>query len=495
MSSTTDRPLEEPAEEPFAEHFVLGRPLGRGGLADVHRALDLRTGRTVAVRVLRDELRDEPGVAEVFCAGALAAARVSHPHVLTVHEVVVDHDPPYVVTDVVDGLDLEDVLRRDGPLAPRRVVRLMRQIAGAVDALHAAGVVHGDLKPSNVLVAPLDRGEEHAWVIDVAAEQPGDDPAGEQGDRPVLVTAAYLAPERRRGGAGTPASDVYALGCLALELLTGERPRPRGGPGLPDGSGVELDDVRGGPGPGVLAVIGAAVARSPARRPTSAADLVDRLEAAVGDPDAPVPRRRVALVGAAGLVALLLAAGWFARVLVDHREPARIPGPEAVLLDGSMRWQERRGFRVAIPRGWRSETDDLRASDARWVNRWVQPGTNRFVEIDRLEPRTTTYSQNAGFLDQTRRGTPYYERVSMEETVVAGRGAISWAFRDREGDQIVTRYELLFDRGIEGYAILVGGDASFSALSTFARRIGETLETTSAGAATDASGNLVGDDG
>ncbi|MEV4419108.1 serine/threonine-protein kinase [Patulibacter sp. NPDC049589] len=492
MSATTDPGMQHGADAPFAGRFVLGRALGRGGLADVHQALDLRTGRTIAVRILREPLRQEPGVAEVFVAGARAAARATHPHVLPIHEIDAEHDPPFVVTDIVDGHDLEDLLRRDGPFAPRRAVRLLRQIGSAVDALHEAGVVHGDLKPSNVLVAALPRGEEHAWVIDVAAEQPDDDE--EPGDLPVLVTEAYLAPERRGGGPATVASDVYALACLALELLTDERPVPRTGPVIPGTPGVEIATDRRELPVAVRTVLEDGLSRATGRRPASAADLVDRLEAAAAAPDATGPRRYRGRRTAALLagVVVLLAAGWGGHAVVEGRTAASIPGPESVLLDGTLRWQERKGFRVAVPRGFRAETTDLQASSARWVNRWTEPGTGRFVEIDRLQPRTTTYSQNAAFLDGTRRATPYYERVSMEETVVAGRGAISWAFRDREGDAIVPRVEILFDRGIEGYAFLVGGSGSFGGLLAFARRIAETLETTSSGAATDASGNLVG---
>lgn len=201
--------------------------IGAGGMADVHRARDLVLERTVAVKLLR-------AGSDVLTASARARneiavlAGLSHPSLVTLLDARLSPGrASYLVMELVPGQTLAERLR-SGPLEPAEVSQLARELGSALETVHAAGVVHRDVKPSNVLVAPPSQpgAPFHAKLTDFGVASLMD---GTRITAPGVVvgTAAYFAPEQLRGEAVTPAADIYALGLLLLECLTGDRAYPQ----------------------------------------------------------------------------------------------------------------------------------------------------------------------------------------------------------------------------------------------------------------------------
>ena len=189
-------------------------------MGDVYRATDTQLGRTVAIKVLADRYADDGSVRERFKREALAAARLSSsPNIVTIFDVGDSDGHPFIVMELLEGGTLGDRLRDGGAQDPADVLRWLAQAAGAIDEAHAAGVVHRDVKPGNLLLN--SRGEVSVADFGVASAV-GLDSMTMTGT--VLGTAGYLSPEQARGERATPASDRYALGVVAFELLTGERP-------------------------------------------------------------------------------------------------------------------------------------------------------------------------------------------------------------------------------------------------------------------------------
>jgi eukaryotic-like serine/threonine-protein kinase len=193
--------------------------LARGGMGDVYRATDTSLGRIVAIKVLSERYAHDGEVRRRFKNEGLAAARLSNaPHTVTIFDVGEAEEQPYIVMEYLEGGSLEDRLNRGQP-ATGDVLRWLDQAAVALDAGHAAGVVHRDVKPGNLLL----NGRGDVYVADFGvASAAGLDSLTITGT--VLGTAGYLSPEQAQGQRATPASDRYALGVVAYELLTGRRP-------------------------------------------------------------------------------------------------------------------------------------------------------------------------------------------------------------------------------------------------------------------------------
>src|SRR5438552_1604441 len=189
-------------------------------MGDIYRATDSTLGRAVAVKVLAERYAEDDAVRSRFTREALAAARLSgQPNTVTIFDVGEHNERPYIVMEYLSGGSLDETLRRDGGQSPEQVFAWLGQAARALDAAHAKGVVHRDVKPANLL---LDR-EGNVHVADFGiASATGLDSLTMTGT--VMGTAGYLAPEQAQGERATPASDRYALGIVAYELLTGVRP-------------------------------------------------------------------------------------------------------------------------------------------------------------------------------------------------------------------------------------------------------------------------------
>jgi serine/threonine-protein kinase len=199
--------------------YRVGRRLGEGGMAVVHLGHDLVLGRDVAVKTLRPQFAADPAVRGRFNREAHAAASLAHPNVIDVYDVGEENGVPFIVMELVRGQSLKEIVAAEAPFHPDDVAALLTQVAAALDYAHARGYVHRDVKPGNILL------DEHSRVrvVDFGiAKGLADTDLTEDGGG--FGTAAYLSPEQAAGLMATPASDVYSLGVVAFELITGQLP-------------------------------------------------------------------------------------------------------------------------------------------------------------------------------------------------------------------------------------------------------------------------------
>jgi protein kinase-like protein len=197
--------------------------VGSGGMGLVYRAEQRILGRTVALKVIRPEIADSGGYRERFLREARFAAAVDDPYVVSVFDAGEQDGRLYLAMQWVDGLDLATLLDREQRLAPERAVRIGVQLAQALQAVHDAGLVHRDVKPSNVLVRDIG-GHDHAYLTDFGIAKAPAAPDSLTRTGSVIGTPGYLSPEQIRGQQPGPRSDLYALGCVMFEALTGQRP-------------------------------------------------------------------------------------------------------------------------------------------------------------------------------------------------------------------------------------------------------------------------------
>jgi serine/threonine-protein kinase len=247
-------------------------------MSTVYRARDLSLDRIVAVKVALDPLLErDPVYAARFKREARAAAAINHPGVATIYDAGADGATRYIVMECVEGRDLAHVLRDEGPLEPARAANIAEQVAGTLAAAHAAGIVHRDIKPGNVMVGPGDR----VKVLDFGIARTQDGVTLTQ-TASVLGTAPYMSPEQAMGQPADARSDIYSLGCVLYEMLTGKPPFMADLP-----AAVLHQHVRVMPkpphelNPAVPAALDALVlemlAKDPGDRPQTAAEVRDRL--------------------------------------------------------------------------------------------------------------------------------------------------------------------------------------------------------------------------
>ena len=194
--------------------------LGKGGMGEVWRAHDTETDRVVALKVLPLYLAQDEVFRRRFQREAHAAASLSEPHVVPIHRYGEIDGRLYVDMRLIEGRDLDSILA-DGPLAPNRAVLVVEQIGAALNAAHKAGLVHRDVKPSNILIGDMD----FAYLIDFGIAQ-ASQYTNLTASGSMIGTWAYMAPERFSTGRGDAASDTYSLACVLYECLTGTRPYP-----------------------------------------------------------------------------------------------------------------------------------------------------------------------------------------------------------------------------------------------------------------------------
>jgi len=209
----------------FGDRYQVGDTLGFGGMSEVHRGRDLRLGRDVAVKVLRADLARDPSFQARFRREAQNAASLNHPAIVAVYdtgETAGETGPvPYIVMEYVDGDTLRDVLKREGPMAPRRAMEIVADVCAALDFSHRHGIVHRDVKPANIM---LNRAGAVKVMDFGIARAVSDGQATMTATSAVIGTAQYLSPEQARGESVDARSDVYATGCVLYELLTGQPP-------------------------------------------------------------------------------------------------------------------------------------------------------------------------------------------------------------------------------------------------------------------------------
>lgn len=275
--------------------FTIETVIGAGAFGTVYRGRQLGLDRPVAIKVPTQAIASDPIMAKRFAREATSAARVDHPGVVTIYAVgALSDGRPYLVMELVRGESLDKILR-DGPIAPARALRIIRSIASALSETHAADVVHRDLKPSNIVWRRDRNGDDLITIVDfgIAASKPGTADATRLTIGGLLGTPHYMSPEQAHGDQVDARSDIYALGCLLFELVTGKPPF--------DGSGFEIllaHMGRPAPPPSELnASVPRAIdrlcetwlAKQPEQRPASADDVVQAVDATLAELAATAP--------------------------------------------------------------------------------------------------------------------------------------------------------------------------------------------------------------
>ena len=209
-------------DEVIADRYELEELVGTGGMSSVYKARDRLLERNVALKVLHPHYSDDAEYVERFRREARSVAQLSHPHIVTVIDRGEDQGQQFIVFEFIDGENLKELIGRFGPLPVRRAVELALEIADALAFAHDHGLVHRDVKPQNVLLTP----DGDAKVTDFGIARSLDVEQGVTQAGTVLGTSNYLSPEQASGQPVTPATDVYSLGVVLYELLTGEVPFP-----------------------------------------------------------------------------------------------------------------------------------------------------------------------------------------------------------------------------------------------------------------------------
>nr|WP_240926806.1 Stk1 family PASTA domain-containing Ser/Thr kinase [Rhodococcus kroppenstedtii] len=280
----------------MSARYDLGEILGFGGMSEVHLARDGRLDRDVAIKVLRQDLARDPTFYLRFRREAQNAAALNHPAIVAVYdtgEAETETGPlPYIVMEYVDGETLRDIVRSEGPMAPKRAMEVIADVCAALDFSHRNGIVHRDVKPANVMINRAGAVKVMDFGI---ARAIADSSSPMTQTAAVIGTAQYLSPEQARGEQVDARSDVYSLGCVLFEILTGEPPftgdspvavayqHVREDPRLPSSVNTEV--------PGALdSIILKAMSKNPANRYQSAADMRSDLIRVLGGqrPSAPV---------------------------------------------------------------------------------------------------------------------------------------------------------------------------------------------------------------
>ena len=285
----------------LGERYRLRARLAVGGMGEVWRATDELLDRDVAVKVLKEELTSDPGFLERFRGEARHSAALSHANIASTYDYGEAAASAYLVMELVPGEPMSDLLSRRGSLPPEETMALLAQAAAGLSVAHDVGVVHRDVKPGNLMVTPDGRVKVTDFGIARAADAA---PLTRTGQ--VMGTAQYLAPEQAMGHPATPAGDVYALGVIAHEALTGSRPFTG-----ESQVAIAMAQINQDPPPlppslpeGVRQLVERCMAKDPARRPADAGAFRDVARAlAAGDEG-----RALGLLGVAGAAAAAAAA-------------------------------------------------------------------------------------------------------------------------------------------------------------------------------------------
>lgn len=353
----------------LGSRYRLVRKLGTGGSASVFLADDERLGRHVAVKLLHQRF-DSPAPARIEREARQVAA-LSHPNVVQIHDVVVDGDDAYIVMEYVAGTPLDEILREEGPCSEERTIELGLMLASALEAAHAEGIVHRDVKPSNVLVRP----DGTAKLADFGTARTGQgDTLTQEGT--LIGSAAYVAPEQVQGGDVDHRADLYALGILLYEALTGERPFEGDSVAATVIQRLHRDPLPPSTHRDVSAPLEAVILRSMSRDradryPDAAALAADLRSLARGPADVtqPMPglvaaRRRPRLhrvlggsaLGLALVLGAALVSGWGSAVgtpedaIVTGTATAGVPELRGMTIQGATRKAEAAGFTVRSTR-------------------------------------------------------------------------------------------------------------------------------------------------
>jgi serine/threonine-protein kinase len=270
--------------------YELRSLIGAGGMGEVYRAYDMRKGRMVALKLLRRQLAVDPVFRERFRRESHLAARLQEPHVIPVHDFGEIDGVLFIDMRLVDGRSLKELLAAQGPLEPKRAAAITAQVGSALDAAHADGLVHRDVKPENVLLTA----DDFAYLVDFGIAHAESDPSLTASGS-VIGSSDYMAPERFSGGRVGPWTDVYSLACVLYECLTGTPPFESAGP--PQVMSAHL--LSPPPRPSIMRrgvdrefddVIALGMAKQPGARFSSTGELARAASAAASSIPPPLPR-------------------------------------------------------------------------------------------------------------------------------------------------------------------------------------------------------------
>jgi len=281
--------------------FEIVRELGKGGMGVVYLAEDRRLGRQVALKVIAPDLAHDREFQRRFEAEARSAAAIDHPNAVAVYSAGSADGSLFIAMRLIEGTDLRRALAESGPLDPTAAMQVIAEVAAALDAAHAAGLVHRDVKPANILLN-TEPGEGTSYLTDFGLTR-GRHGSSEQltGTGQWIGTLDYVAPEQMAGGRVDARTDVYALGCVLYEMLAGSVPF----------TGNEMQKLWGKANEAIPAlpastsahpfdpVVARATARNPDQRFLSAGDLARAAAAAAGEDSAPLTERSIATGAAA----------------------------------------------------------------------------------------------------------------------------------------------------------------------------------------------------
>jgi serine/threonine-protein kinase len=295
----------------LSDRYELGDILGFGGMSEVHLARDIRLHRDVAVKVLRADLARDPSFYLRFRREAQNAAALNHPSIVAVYDTGEAETPsgplPYIVMEYVDGVTLRDIVHTDGPLPPRRAIEIIADACQALNFSHRAGIIHRDVKPANIMISTTNAVKVMDFGIARAIADSGNSVTQTAA---VIGTAQYLSPEQARGETVDARSDVYSLGCVLYEILTGEPPFSGDSPVAVAYQHVREDPIppskrHAGISADLDAVVLKALAKNPDNRYQTAAEMrADLVRVHNGEaPDAPkvfTDAERTSLLAATG---------------------------------------------------------------------------------------------------------------------------------------------------------------------------------------------------
>jgi serine/threonine-protein kinase len=441
-----------PADE-FAGCRIEG-VLGRGGMGVIYRATELRLGRPVALKLIATEQASDPDVRSRFEREARLTAAIDHPNVIPVYAAGEEDGHLYLVMRYVPGTDLQALLRREGRLAPARAASVVAQVADALDAAHAAGLVHRDVKPANVLIA-----DEHVYLSDfgITRVQSAETRITDSGGW--IGTVDFMAPEHLRGEPTDARADVYGLGCVLYTALTGTPPFRR--ETVPATITAHLHEPPPRPSEALGVpetfdtVIARALAKDPSRRYPSAGDLGRAARAAAAGQVRDTARGSVATGAAtpehAEPTRIAPAAGATA-VLTPTATPTAIADPPPHEHNGAGRTPPPRPAGVRVQRGRRRKfvlaaTAAVLALPVALAAHWATSGSaSADGPLSAGEVRGVAQSFATAYSDEDdaalrRLLTPGVRRYGTAD-VQRGRPAVVGEYHRQFAASAVQRYEL-----------------------------------------------------
>jgi hypothetical protein len=490
--------------------------LGRGGMGVVYLAEQVALGREVALKVIAPELAEDEDFRERFKRESRLAASIDHPNVITVHEAGEADGVLFLAMRYVAGEDLRKLIRREGALDPPRAAGLVAQVGGALDAAHAAGLVHRDVKPANVLVSRGVEGE-HAYLSDFGLTKHVTSAGGLTRTGQWVGTLDYVSPEQVDGRPVDARSDVYALGCVLYETLTGRVPFPRDSDlaklyAHAQQTPPPLSSVRPGLPPALEDVVLGALAKDPDERPQSAGDLGREACAAAeglaaptlrgsvaagaaapatvsagsvpvttAAPPAAGPARRrrrdspwaiavvVAVVALAVVAVVVLASGGKSRHPASNHPAGATAGPKGASGAGFVPHLAQT-YTAVRPAGWTTINND-KPHDGLRTSEWHKG--DRVLIIETTPNRSENPLTSVNRIEREISNGPGYRRIAIRPVTVGPDPAASWFFQ-LQGER---KLDIVFNHGGTGYSVVgssLAGD--FRGMPLIVRRVADSIQ-------------------